>query len=75
MARIPSKQLHRAGSLEELQAKLSDRAIGFCDDDRTADICREHSGERKFIPLSRMIVALLQGDTWANGAKTLAGLT
>lgn len=142
--KIPSKQLHRAGSFSDLQEKLSDREIGFCDDDRTAYICREHRDGRKLIPLSRMFVATygvtscddiqvafdaglvvmlrgltvmggttellmtltsvqasstgyntyrfssspevyqdgalfywatLQGDTWANGAKTLAGLT
>lgn len=36
MARIPSKQLHRAGSLEELQAKLSEREVGINTTDKIA---------------------------------------
>lgn len=31
--KIPSKQLHRAGSKTELQNHLSDREIGYCIDD------------------------------------------
>lgn len=34
MANIPSKQLHRSGTLEDLQANLSNREIGFCTTDR-----------------------------------------
>lgn len=36
MANIPSKQLHRSGTLEDLQANLSNREIGFCTTDRLA---------------------------------------
>lgn len=36
MANIPSKQLHRSGTLEDLQANLSNREIGFCITDRLA---------------------------------------
>lgn len=36
MAQIPSKQLHRSGTLEDLQANLSNREIGFCTTDRLA---------------------------------------
>ncbi len=33
MAIIPSKQLHRAGPIEDLEQNLSDREIGYCTDD------------------------------------------
>lgn len=36
MAQIPSKQLHRSGTLEDLQANLSNREIGFCTTDHLA---------------------------------------
>lgn len=36
MANIPSKQLHRSGTLEDLQANLSNREIGFCTTDHLA---------------------------------------
>lgn len=34
MATIPSKQLHRSGSKSDLLTNLSDREIGFCEDDK-----------------------------------------
>ena len=39
MAIIPSKQLHRSGPMSDLLANLSEREIGFCEDDNRCYIC------------------------------------